>query len=230
MSTTSLSTLSTCTPVPPTTAVLTGERSKCRPTTSLSLFPRKLSVQFISFRKKCRETCRVVTQRKSSQDTFPDRDGISSGHQTVRGKGETLVRFSNLEETVWLALEEQRYHQLAEAKSEILKQECKVDTLNTCIREFQRQAHPHRLELDSVNCGYEESRREQARLHEELAQREKALRDTRIRNIHDVEELKRAQEMRIDQLSIHKLREKSRYNTGAHFTNTGASGKNELYE
>ena len=41
---------------------------------------------------------------------------------------------------------------LAEAKSEILKQECKVDTLNTCIGEFQRQAHSHRLELDSINC------------------------------------------------------------------------------
>ena len=33
--------------------------------------------------------------------------------------------------------------------------------------------HSHRLELDSANCRYEESRREQARLHEELAQREK---------------------------------------------------------
>ena len=66
-------------------------------------------------------------------------------------------------------LAEQRDLQLAEAESEILKQECKVDTLNTCIREFQRQTHSNRLELDSVNCGYEKSRREQARLHEELA-------------------------------------------------------------
>ena len=89
--------------------------------------------------------------------------------------------------------EEQRDHQLAEAKSGILKQECKVDTLVNCIREFQRQAHSHRLELDSVNCGYEESRREQARRHEQLAHREKAFRNTRIRNIHEVEELKRAQ-------------------------------------
>ena len=46
-----------------------------------------------------------------------------------------------------------------------------------------------------------------ARLHEELAQREKALRDTRIRNIHDVEEVKRAQEMRIDEFSRNELRE-----------------------
>ena len=61
--------------------------------------------------------------------------------------------------------------------------------------------------MDNVNCGYEESRREQARLHEELAQREKAHRDTRIRNICEVEGLKRTQEMRIDEVSRHELRE-----------------------
>ena len=35
----------------------------------------------------------------------------------------------------------------------------------------------------------------------------KALRDTRIRNIHEVEELTRAQDLLIDELSIHKLKE-----------------------
>ena len=35
----------------------------------------------------------------------------------------------------------------------------------------------------------------------------KARRDTRIRNIHEVEELKRAQEMRIDEFSRNELRE-----------------------
>ena len=48
---------------------------------------------------------------------------------------------------------------------------------------------------------YEESRREKARLQEELDQQERALRDTRIRNFHQVEELNRAQEMRIDEFS-----------------------------
>ena len=96
---------------------------------------------------------------------------------------------------------------LVEAKSEILKQECKVDSLNACIRELQRQAHSHWLELDGANGGYEESRREQARQHEELALREKALRYTRIRNIHEVEELKRVQEMRTDEFSRNESRE-----------------------
>ena len=132
---------------------------------------------------------------------------ISSEHQPVQGKDETFFRFIDPEEAPRLVLEERRNYLLAEAKSETLKQECKVDTLNTCIREFQRQACSNRLEMDNVNYGYEESRREQPRLHEELAQREKALRDTRIRKILEVEELKRAQEMRIDEFSKNELRD-----------------------
>ena len=99
-------------------------------------------------------------------------------------------------------LEGLRDHMLAEAKSEIMKQECKVDSLSTCIRELQRQAHSLRLGLVDFNCGYEESRREQVRLHEELALTEKALRDTRIRNFHEMEELRRVQEMRVDEFSV----------------------------
>ena len=61
--------------------------------------------------------------------------------------------------------------------------------------------------MDCVNHGCEESRREQAQLHEELAQRENALRETHIRSIREVEELKRAQEMRIDDCSRQELTE-----------------------
>ena len=124
--------------------------------------------------------------RKSSQETLSDREGVSSGHQPVQGKGETFLRLSDPEDAAKLVLEEQRDHLLAEARSEILKQKCKVDTLSICIREFQRQGHSNRLEMENVNHGYEESRREQSRLHEEMARREKALRDSRIRKVHEV--------------------------------------------
>ena len=119
---------------------------------------------------------------------------VVAGHQPVQGKDEISFKCSDSEEAARLVLEEQRDHLLAAATSEFLKQECKVDTLNTCILDFQRQAHSNPLEMDYVNYGYEESRREQARLHEEFAQTEKALRETRIRSIHEVEDLKRAQE------------------------------------
>ena len=91
---------------------------------------------------------------------------------------------------------------LAEARSEVMKQACKVDFLNTCISEFQRQSHSSRLDLEDEHFGYEESKREQVRLQEELVMREKTLRDTRIRSIHEMEKWRRAQELRVDEFSL----------------------------
>ena len=65
---------------------------------------------------------------------------------------------------------------LAEARSELMKQEYKVESLNTCISELQQQTHAQRLELEDAHFGYAESRREQVRLQEELVMKEKALR------------------------------------------------------
>ena len=122
---------------------------------------RENSVSSFSPFRGARKPAAVFSHKgKSIQDTFSDREGISEGHQSVQGKGASFFRFSDPEEAARAVLEEQRDHQLAEAKFEILKQERKVDTLNTCIREFQRQAHSNRLEMDTVSYGYEEARRE----------------------------------------------------------------------
>ena len=81
-----------------------------------------------------------------------------------------------------------------------MKQECKVFfSLNTCTRELQRQAYSQLLGLDDAICGYEESQREQVRLEEELALGEKAHRNICIRNIHEMEELRRVQDVRVDE-------------------------------
>ena len=49
--------------------------------------------------------------------------------------------------------------------------------------------------------------RGQVRLQEELLMKEKALQDTRIIGIREMEELRRAQELRVDEFSVQKLRE-----------------------
>ena len=41
-----------------------------------------------------------------------------------------------------------------------MKQEQKVESLNTCIGELQQQAYAQRLELQDVHHGYVETRRE----------------------------------------------------------------------
>ena len=68
-----------------------------------------------------------------------------------------FFRFSYPQTSVKSILEDHRDHTLAEVRSEIMKQACKVVSLNTCTRELQRQAHSQRLELDQANCGNEES-------------------------------------------------------------------------
>ena len=77
-------------------------------------------------------------------------------------------------------LDGNRDHMLVEARSELMKQECKVDSLNTCIRELQQQTYSQRPELEDAQNGYAESRREQVRPQEEWVMKEKALRDTQL--------------------------------------------------
>ena len=52
-----------------------------------------------------------------------------------------------------------------------------------------------------------ESRREQVRLQEELSTKEKVLRNIQIGNMHEMGEIKRAREQRMDEFSMQKLRE-----------------------
>ena len=77
-----------------------------------------------------------------------------------------------------------------------------METLNTCINKLQQQTYAQRLELEDAHFGYEESRREQVRLQEELVMKENALRDIQIRSAHEMGELKRAQELRVDEFSL----------------------------
>ena len=84
-----------------------------------------------------------------------------------------------------------------------MKQEHKVESLNIFINE----AHVQRQDMENAHHGYVDSRREQVRQQEELVMKEKTLRDTQIRSIHTMGEMKRAQELRVDEFSVQKLSE-----------------------
>ena len=99
-------------------------------------------------------------------------------------------------------LESNKNHLLSQARAELMKQEYQVESLNNCISELQQQAYAQGLELQDAHRGFFESRREHARPQEELSMKEQLLRDTQIRNIHQLGEMKRAQELRVDEFSI----------------------------
>ena len=93
-------------------------------------------------------------------------------------------------------LEGNKDHLLSQERSEIMKQEHQVESLNNCISELQQQTYAQRLELQDAQRGYIESRREQVRLQEESSTKENVLRDTKIRSMHEMGEMKRAQVLR----------------------------------
>ena len=104
-------------------------------------------------------------------------------------------------------LEGNEDHLLSQARSELMKQEHQVESLNNCISELQQQTYAQRLELQDAQHGCIESRREQVRPQEKLILKEKVLRDTQIRSLHEIGEMKRAQELRVDEVSVQKIRE-----------------------
>ena len=75
-------------------------------------------------------------------------------------------------------------HLLSQARSELMKQEHQVGTLNKCISELQQQADDQRFTGRTTRTF--ESRREQVRLQEEFSVKEKVLRDTQIRSMHEL--------------------------------------------
>ena len=87
------------------------------------------------------------------------------------------------------------------------KQELHVESLNKCIGELQRQTEEQKLAIQDVQYGFVESRREQVRPQEGLSMKENVLRSTQIRNMHEMGESKRAQELRVDEVSVQTLRE-----------------------
>ena len=75
---------------------------------------------------------------------------------------------------------------LAEAKPEILRHENRADLADNNTCELKRRIDSQSVEIGHTRTGYEQSRREQALLHEEMADRERARRDSRTRNIQKV--------------------------------------------
>ena len=101
-------------------------------------------------------------------------------------------------------LESIKDHLLNQARCDLMKQEHQVGSLNNCTVSFSNKLMlkdwNYRHNTDMMNL-------EQVRPQEELSMKEKLVRDTQIRSMHELGEMKRAQELRVDGVSVQKLRE-----------------------
>ena len=62
-----------------------------------------------------------------------------------------------------------------------------------------------RREIDHTLAGDEQLRRDQQLLHEQLSEQNRDLREAHIKSLHEMEELKRVQESRVDESSRRRL-------------------------
>ena len=180
------------------TSLATTTRSTQRLTTST---PGIRWPHHCTFRseKQVRACCRFITRKRESLFQGAQSILASTGNPSL-GCHKSL---DNCQFRIILEREEEQL--LAEAKSKILRHEYRADLAENNICELKRQIDSQAVKIGHTRTGYEQSRREQALLHEELADRERALRDTRIGSIQKLEELKRDQEFRLEEFSIRKV-------------------------
>ena len=95
------------------------------------------------------------SQNRLNQDTLSDGDEFSLRHQQVFLGVMNLSSDSVTRQNVAKSrLDGNRDHLLAEARSEVMKQEYEVASPNTCISEFKIQTYAQQLELEDAHHGY----------------------------------------------------------------------------
>ena len=96
---------------------------------------------------------------------------------------------------------------LAESRSEIQKHEFQAESDRRSIQVLTGIMDSQRMEIDHTITGCEQSKRDQLLLQEGVSEHNRDLRETCIRNIRDVEELRKSHVLKVEELSRRKLTE-----------------------
>ena len=94
---------------------------------------------------------------------------------------------------------------LAGVRTEIQKHELQADSDRRSIQELSGIIDSQRRKIDHTVAGCEQSRRDQLLLQEQPSEQNRDLREDRTKSLHEMEELKRVQELRIDEFSRRRL-------------------------
>ena len=112
----------------------------------------------------------------------------------------------DLENKLIKILQERHKEQiLAEVRSEIQKHEFQAESDRRSIQELTGIIDSQRREIDHTITSDEQSRRDQLLLQEQLSEQNRDLREARIKSLYETEELKRVQELRVDESSRRRL-------------------------
>ena len=110
-------------------------------------------------------------------------------------------------ERIRILLERQKEQILADVRSDIQKHELQAESDKRSIQELTGIRDSQRMEIDHTITGCDQSRRDQLLLQEELSEQNRALSETRIRNVRDMEKLQKSHVLKVKELSRRKLTE-----------------------
>ena len=127
------------------------------------------SSQSLNFVSTGKPVAWLSHQSRLAQDELSERAQPAD----VLRRNESVFRDANPANVAKSPLERNRDHLLNQARSELMKQEYKVESLSNCINELQQQAYAQRLDLENAQNGFVESQQEQVRLQEEVVVKEK---------------------------------------------------------
>ena len=102
-------------------------------------------------------------------------------------------------ERIGILLERQKKQILAEVRTEIQKHEFQADSDGRSIQELYGIIESQRRKIDHTCASDEQSRRDQLLLQEQLSRQNRDLREAHIKSLHEMEEMSRVQELRIDE-------------------------------
>ena len=94
---------------------------------------------------------------------------------------------------------------LADFRVEIQKHEFQADSDRRSIQELIGIIESQRREIDHTIAGVEQLQQDQLLLQEQQSEQNRDLRETHIKSLHEMEELKRVQQLRIDEFSRRRL-------------------------
>ena len=103
-------------------------------------------------------------------------------------------------ERIRILLERQIEQILAQVRSEIQKHELQAESDERSIQELSGIIDSQRMEIGHTIAGCDQSRRDQLLLQEELSEQNRALRETRNRNMRDMEELQKSHVLKDEEL------------------------------
>ena len=96
-------------------------------------------------------------------------------------------------------MKEKKKQILAEVRTEIQKNELQAESDRKSVQELNGIIESQRREIDHTIASDEQLRRDELLLQEQPSEQNRDLREAHIKSLHEMEELTRVQELRIDE-------------------------------